>query len=113
MAELIKIHPATGTWVVRAGGAVLGESANALELIEGDYPAVIYIPRVDIAMAFLDPSDTTSSCPHKGSASYYSIITKSGEIADAAWSYEDPLPAVAQIKGYLAFYRDKVAVEAV
>jgi len=113
MADHIKIRPAAGTWVVRAGGAVLGESKNALELSEGDYPAVIYIPRNDIAMAFLDASDTKSHCPYKGDASYYSIIAKSGEIKDAAWSYEDPKEGLEAIKGHLAFYTDRVAVEEV
>lgn len=111
MADHIKIRPASGNWSVRAGGAVLGESRNALELIEGDYPPVIYFPRGDIAMAFLDPSETTSTCPYKGEATYYSIVAKSGEIKDAVWSYENPKPEVAQIKGYLAFYTNKVAVE--
>lgn len=113
MADYIKIRPATGTWVVRAGGAVIGESNEALELSEGSYAPVIYIPRKDIAMAFLEPSETTSTCPHKGQASYFSIIAKSGAIKDAAWSYEDPIESVAAIKGYLAFYTDRVAVEEV
>ena len=113
MGEHITIKPATGTYVVRAGGAVLGETTRALELIEGSYPPVIYIPREDIAMAFLDASDTTSSCPHKGQASYYNIEAKSGTIADAAWSYETPKDAVADIAGHLAFYSNKVTVEQV
>ena len=113
MGEHITIKPATGTYVVRAGGAVLGETTRALELIEGSYPPVIYIPREDIAMAFLDASDTTSSCPHKGQASYYNIEAKSGTIADAAWSYETPKDTVADIAGHLAFYSNKVTVEQV
>ncbi len=111
MADHIKIRKAPGTWVVRAGGAVLGESKQALELSEGSYPPVIYFPRADIAMAFLDSSDTTSHCPHKGDASYFSIQTKSQLIKDAAWSYEAPFEAVARIAGHLAFYPDKVTVE--
>lgn len=111
MADHIKIRPAGGTWVVRAGGAVLGESSDALELTEGDYPPVIYFPRGDIAMAFLDASDTVSSCPHKGQASYYSIHAKSGPIKDSAWSYEAPIDGMDDIRGYLAFYANKVAVE--
>ncbi len=113
MADHITIRPASGNWTVRAGGAVLGESTAALELQEGDYPPVIYFPRSDIAMAFLEPSDITSTCPYKGKATYYSIVAKSGLIKDAVWSYEDPLDAVAGIKGYLAFYTTKVAVEEV
>tara|TARA_R110002072_G_scaffold202056_1_gene359856 strand:+ start:111 stop:452 length:342 start_codon:yes stop_codon:yes gene_type:complete len=111
MSDHIKIRPAKGTFVVRAGGAVLGETTRALELTEGSYPAVVYIPREDIAMAFLDPSITTSSCPHKGQATYYDIEAKSGTIKDAAWSYEAPHEAVTQIAGHLAFYGNKVAVE--
>lgn len=113
MADHIKIRPATGTWVVRAAGAVLGESTNAIELVEGDYPPVVYFPRADIAMAFLEPSDMTSTCPYKGAANYFTIIAKSGPIANAAWSYENPSDDVAEIKGYLAFYTNKVAVEQV
>ena len=53
----ISIKPVSGTWVVRAGGAVIAESENALELHEGDFPVAIYFPREDVAMAFLDASD--------------------------------------------------------
>ena len=113
MADHITIRPAGGTWVVRAGGAVLGESSNALELIEGDMAPVIYFPRSDIAMAFLDESDATSHCPRKGDARYFTIVAKSGPIKDAVWSYENPSEAVSQIKDYLAFYTSKVAVEQV
>ena len=114
MADHITIAQADGTWTVRAGGAVLAESENALELKEGSYPPVIYIPRDDIAMAFLDASDKTSHCPHKGDASYFSIVTKSTTIADAAWSYETPKEGVAAIAGHLAFYEsDLVVVERV
>ena len=114
MADHIKVQPAEGTWVIRAGGAVLGESTNALELTEGDYPAIIYFPREDIAMEFLDASDKTTTCPWKGDASYFSIVTKSTVLKDAVWSYETPKEAVAAIKGHLAFYTgDLVAVEKV
>lgn len=114
MADNIKISPADGTWVVRAGGAVLGESEAALQLSEGDYPNVIYFPRDDIAMDFVDVSDKTTSCPHKGDATHYSIVTKSTVLKDAAWSYEAPKDGVFDIAGHLAFYaRDEVTVEQV
>ena len=110
----IKIRKASGTWTVRAGGAVLAETTNALELSEPGYGDVIYFPREDIAMAFLDETDHATHCPHKGDASYFSIIAKSGEIKDAVWSYENPKAAVAAIKDHVAFYKsDKVAIEEV
>ncbi|MGJ8544991.1 MAG: DUF427 domain-containing protein [Sulfitobacter sp.] len=112
MADHIKITPAAGTWTVRAGGAVLAESTDALELREGDYPAVIYFPRADIAMAFLDESEKTTHCPHKGDARYFTVVTKSRSLENAAWSYEDPKAPVAQIQGHLAFYPiDEITVE--
>ncbi|MBT8409623.1 MAG: DUF427 domain-containing protein [Alphaproteobacteria bacterium] len=112
MAEHIKIRKSDGTWSIRAGGAVLGETNDALELSEGSYPEVMYFPRGDIAMAFLEKSDKTSFCPHKGTASYFSIVTKSTVLKDAVWSYEDPKQDVAAIKDHLAFYvSDTVTVE--
>ena len=113
MDDYIKIRPAGGTWVLRAGGAVLGETRNALELIEGRNPPVIYFPRENIAMAMLEPSDTTSHCPHKGDATYFSIQTKSVLIKDAGWSYENPKQGIEAIAGHLAFYPDKATVEQV
>ena len=112
MADHIRIRRAKGTWVVRSGGAVLGETTNALELSEGDLPPVIYFPREDVAMAFLDRTDKVTHCPHKGDATHYSIVNKSSVTENAVWSYEDPIAEMAEIKGHLAFYRlDSVKVE--
>ena len=112
MAEQIRITKAEGTWVVRAGGAVIGESAAALELDEPGYPPVIYFPRADIAMAFLEPSERVTHCPHKGDATHYAVVTEAQRLPDAAWSYEAPVEAMARIAGHIAFYPgDEVAVE--
>lgn len=112
MTDHITIRKATGRWTVRAGGAVLGESENALELSEGDYPAVIYFPRDDIGMVFLDRTEKSTHCPYKGDASYFSVVTKSQTLKDAVWSYEAPMESVAKIKDYLAFYvGDDIKVE--
>ncbi|NDK34945.1 DUF427 domain-containing protein [Rhodovulum sulfidophilum] len=111
MSDHITIHKAEGAWVVRAGGAVIAESRNALELTEGGMGPVIYFPREDVAMAFLDRSDSSTACPHKGVASYFTLRAKSYDIADAAWSYEEPNTGLERIAGHLAFYADKVTVE--
>jgi uncharacterized protein (DUF427 family) len=65
-----------------------------------------YVPREDVS-APVEPSDRTSHCPFKGDASYWTV----GGVENAAWSYEDPKPDVAAIRGLLAFYPDKVTVE--
>jgi uncharacterized protein (DUF427 family) len=113
MADHIKITPADGTWIVRAGGAVLGETKRALELREGSYPPRIYVPREDMAMSLLQRSSRTSTCPWKGEASYYSISTPEATLTDAVWSYEVPKAGVEAIAGHLAFYPDKVTIERV
>jgi uncharacterized protein (DUF427 family) len=112
MADHIRIRRAEGTWSIRAGGAVLGESTNALDVTEGANPFVIYFPRRDIAMAFLDRSSTTSTCPWRGEANYFSIVTKSTTLRDAAWSYENPKPGMEALKDHIAFHAtDQVVIE--
>ena len=108
----ITITPASGTWVVRAGGAVIGETTRAMELLESGCPPVIYFPREDVEMAFLDATDYSMSSPSKGEASYYSIVAKSGSIDNVAWSYENPPEDMSRIAGHLAFHAgEKVTVE--
>ena len=112
MTAQITIRRLDGVWTVRAGGAVLAETRDAIELREGRLPPVVYFPRQDVAMAFLDRTDRVTRCPHKGEASYYSIVTRSATLENVAWSYENPLPQVAAIRDRLAFAAgDRVTVE--
>ncbi|HET9069437.1 MAG TPA: DUF427 domain-containing protein [Amaricoccus sp.] len=107
------IVAADGTWVVRAGGAVIGESSRALEVIEADGRGVIYFPREDLGMVFLESSPTIGPRGSLGEARYFGIVTKSEILADAAWSYEAPPEVSARIAGYIAFDARRVAVEEV
>ncbi len=111
MTHHIQIRPAPGSFVIRAGGAVIGETTRALELTEGSYPPVIYIPRDDVAMPLLDRSTRQSACPSKGQASYFSVVTPAERLEDAVWSYETPIEGMEAIAGHLAFYPDLVKVE--
>lgn len=111
MSDHIRIRKAAGTWVVRADGLVLGQSRDALELLEGSHPPVIYFPPGDLAMALIEPAPGSSVCPWKGLAGYHSVVTQGGVIQNAAWSYAAPKPGVEAIAGHLAFDPDKVTVE--
>ncbi|MBK0399682.1 DUF427 domain-containing protein [Limibaculum sp. M0105] len=111
MTDRISLSPAGGTIVVRAGGAVIAESTAAMRLDEAGHAPVFYIPRADIGMEFLDASPTRTVCPHKGEASHFHIMAKSGPIEDAAWSYENPRAGLEAIAGLIAFYPEKAAVE--
>jgi uncharacterized protein (DUF427 family) len=109
----LTIVTAEGTWVVRAGGAVIGESDRALELVEADGRPVIYFPREDLGMAFLEASATTASSRTLGEARFFAIVTGSGAIPDAAWSYEAPRDGAERIAGLIAFDSRLVVVEGV
>ncbi len=106
----IHIRPAQGFWTARAAGEIVAESERALELSESGYPPVIYFPRADTVLALMDRSATRTQCPHKGEASYFSILTPSERLEDAAWSYETPRQPMGAIAGYVAFYPDKVTL---
>jgi uncharacterized protein (DUF427 family) len=105
------IAAADGTWVVRADGAVIGESTRAVEVVEAEGPGVIYFPRDDLGMAFLEGSGGVSPSATLGDARLFNIVTTDGVIADAAWSYEAPHPGAERIAGLIAFDAGRVAVE--
>ena len=106
----ITISPFAGQVVVRAGGRVIAETANALTLREATYPPVFYIPRADADMTALERSTHSTHCPYKGDASYFDLPTGTSG-ANGVWSYETPNPAVAAIKDHLAFYPDRVEIK--
>lgn len=106
----ITITPTRQRLNIAAGETHLGETKRALELKEGSYPPVLYIPRADVDMSLLVKTDRTTTCPHKGLCSYYSVKTAQGLLQNAVWSYESPIPGMEQIAGHLAFYPDKVTL---
>lgn len=113
LTQDVRIFSAEGVWVVRAGGAVIGESTRALELVDGTRPPEIYFPREDIAMAFLEPAAHTTSSRSLGEARFFDIMLKSTTIAGGAWSYETPQPGAERIAGHVAFAADRVTIERV
>ncbi len=104
----ITIEPTVGRVVVTVAGRTVADTKSALTLREAAYPAVQYIPRVDVDVSLLERSETASYCPYKGDATYFSVVVGDERRPDAIWTYEDAYPAVAEISGYLAFYPDRV-----
>ncbi len=93
---------------VTFAGKVIADSRRALTLKEASYPPVQYIPREDADMSLLAATAHASHCPYKGDASYFTIAADGRSADNAVWSYEQPFPAMAEIKGYLAFYPNRV-----
>jgi len=104
----ITITPSGDHVVVRSGEAKIADSRSTLVLREANYPPVRYIPLADVDRAQLAASELATYCPYKGDASYYSITPDTQRGTDAVWFYDDPYPAVAEIKDHVAFYSDRV-----
>jgi len=93
---------------VTFAGQVVANTARALTLREASYKPVFYIPRTDANMSLLKATNQHTHCPYKGDASYFTIHADGRVAENAVWSYEQPFPAMAEIKDYLAFYPDRV-----
>ena len=94
--------------VVSVAGRVIADTRNALMLREADYSPVQYIPREDVDLSQLERTDHATYCPYKGDCNYYSVPAGGKRSVNAVWTYENPYPAVEEIKGYVAFYPDRV-----
>ena len=81
-------------------GEILAESDDTV-VVEGNH----YFPADSLRREFFAPSDQKTSCPWKGQASYYDIVVGDDRNAGAAWVYETPKDAAAEIKGRVAFWR--------
>jgi len=86
----------------------IADTRHALTLQEASYSPVVYIPRSDADMSLLKRTGHKTHCPYKGDASYFAIVANGRSVENAVWTYEQPFPAVGEIKEYLAFYPDRV-----
>ncbi|GAC1309936.1 MAG: DUF427 domain-containing protein [Vulcanimicrobiaceae bacterium] len=84
------------TW----NGQIIAESEHT-EVVEGNH----YFPKSSLDASKLKESATTSVCPWKGTASYYSVVVDGKENRDAAWFYPAPKDAAKQIKDHVAFWK--------
>ncbi|KAJ4401473.1 hypothetical protein N0V91_007907 [Didymella pomorum] len=77
--------------------------SDTWEVVDGN----IYFPPDSVKKSHFTPTKTSTHCPYKGDASYYTVTTNKTEIQDAAWYYPTPLPKMEKIKNYVAFYKTK------
>lgn len=104
----ISIEATDGRVVVNAAGQIVADTTAGVTVREADYPPVYYIPRADIDIGRLERTKHVTYCPYKGKCNYFSIPGGGERATNAAWTYEAPHEAVAQIKDHIAFYRDRV-----
>lgn len=98
--------PSSRHVVVEIDGTVVADTHRPVLLFETSLPTRYYIPREDVRLDLLEPTDHHTGCPYKGTARYWSYGTHTNHI----WSYPDPLPAVGAVKDLLAFYNEAVDI---
>jgi uncharacterized protein (DUF427 family) len=89
-------------------GQVVADSHRPRLLFETGLQTRYYLPKVDVRMELLEPTSTTSQCPYKGNAVYWSVRLGDKVYPDVVWSYPFPTPECPKIQNLLAFYNEKV-----
>jgi uncharacterized protein (DUF427 family) len=93
---------------VLVSGRFVADSTRTVYLFEQGHLPIYYFPRADVRFDLLEGSTTTTHCPRKGDASYWSIVIDGDRRPDAVWGYPDPIPECPDIGDYVAFYWDRV-----
>ncbi len=90
---------------------VVADSVRPTILYETGLPPRYYVPKTDVRMDLLTPTDTETACPYKGWANYWSVTVGDTTHDDLAWGYRTPLPESEAIAGLVCFYNEKVDLE--
>ena len=90
--------------IVRAGTAEIARTRRAVRVLETASPPTFYLPPEDIQLALLERAPGRSGCEWKGVAGYWSVVTPALRVDAVGWSYDDPYPEFAAIRGFISFY---------
>jgi uncharacterized protein (DUF427 family) len=104
----VDILPSSRHVRIVVDGITVAESARSTLLFETGLPPRYYVPKTDVRMELLVPTASSSHCPYKGDANYWSLTLDDDDVDDVAWSYRTPLPESQKIAGLVCFYPDKV-----
>ena len=98
-----RVEPTARRITVRHGGVTVVDTVEAVRVLETSHPPVYYVPR-DAVSAGLRRTGQRTVCEFKGAADYWDLVVGDEVVRQAAWSYEDPVPAYGLLRGRLAFY---------
>jgi uncharacterized protein (DUF427 family) len=104
----IDVRPSSRHVRVVLGGETVADSRRGLFLFETGLPTRYYLPREDVRTELLESSETTSICPYKGTARYWSARIGGRLFDDLVWSYPEPLPENPRLKDRLCFFDERV-----
>jgi len=106
----IDILPSSRRVRVEIDGKTVADSTNASFLFETGLPVRYYLPKTDVRMDLLTPTDTATHCPYKGTARYWSATVDGTTHDDIVWGYDAPLPESQKVLGLVSFYSEKVDI---
>ena len=91
-------------------GEVVAETRRPRLLFETGLPTRYYIPKTDVRLDLLEPTDTVTACPYKGQARYWAVRAGGDVRPDLVWAYPAPIPECPKIENLLSFYNEKVDI---
>jgi uncharacterized protein (DUF427 family) len=106
----IDILPSGRRVRVELDGVTVADTTNGSFLFETGLPARYYMPKTDVEMALLTPTDQASACPYKGTARYWSVTVNGAQHENVVWGYDTPLFESQKIAGLVSFYNEKVDI---
>jgi uncharacterized protein (DUF427 family) len=106
----VDVLPSSRRIEVRVDGTTVAESDHARLLFETGLPVRYYLPKTDVRMDLLTPTDTQTHCPYKGTAQYWSVNIDGATHDDIVWGYQSPLPESNGIGSLVSFYNEKVDI---
>jgi uncharacterized protein (DUF427 family) len=106
----IDILPSTRRVRVEVDGVTVADSTNGRFLFETGLPVRYYLPKSDVRMDLLRPTEKVTACPYKGTARYWSLTVNGVVHPDLVWTYDQPLPESERIAGLVCFYNEKTDI---
>ena len=95
---------------VVVGGEVMAKTRQPRLLFKTGLPTHYYIPKLDVRMDLLEPTEKLTGCPYKGRASYWSVRVGDQVLENLVWSYPAPIPECPKIEDLLSFYNERVDI---
>lgn len=91
-------------------GVIVAESSRPVLLFETGLPVRHYLPRPDVRLDLLVPSDHRTQCPYKGRAEYWDVVLEGSRHENVVWSYPFPTIESSRIAGLMCFYDERANV---
>ena len=106
----IDVLPSSRHIEVFVAGEKVADSRSGRFLYETGLPTRYYLPKTDVRMDLLEPTELHTECPYKGVASYYDVVVGGTRHENLVWWYPFPADESARIAGLVSFYNEKVDI---